>query len=57
MANGKRANGKSWLVCLTVFLFFRGFLGLQAYRVAHAFYTQGRETLAFFLQSRIEVNY
>jgi serine O-acetyltransferase len=34
------------------FLFFKGFLALQTHRVAHWLYLQGRETLAFYLQSR-----
>ncbi len=34
------------------FLFFKGFLALQTHRVAHWLYTEGRETLAFYLQSR-----
>jgi len=35
------------------FLFFKGFLSLQAYRVAHWLWTEGRESMAFYLQSRI----
>jgi serine O-acetyltransferase len=35
------------------FLFFKGFPALQAYRVSHWLWTQGREQLAFYLQSRI----
>ena len=34
------------------FLFFKGFLALQTHRVAHWLYGEGRETLAFYLQSR-----
>ncbi len=34
------------------FLFFKGFLALQTHRVAHWLYGQGRDTLAFYLQSR-----
>ena len=34
------------------FLFFKGFQALQTYRVAHWLYGQGRDTLAFYLQSR-----
>jgi serine O-acetyltransferase len=34
------------------FLFFKGFLALQTQRVAHWLWSQGRETLAFYLQSR-----
>ncbi len=37
---------------LQPFLFFKGFLALQTHRVAHWLWGQGRETLAFFLQSR-----
>jgi len=35
------------------FLFFKGFLSLQAYRVGHWLWTEGREPMAFYLQSRI----
>jgi serine O-acetyltransferase len=35
------------------FLFFKGFMALQAYRIAHWLYGQGRETLAYYLQSRV----
>ena len=34
------------------FLFFKGFLALQTHRVAHWLYREGRETMAFYLQSR-----
>jgi serine O-acetyltransferase len=34
------------------FLFFKGFLALQTHRVSHWLWTEGRETLAFYLQSR-----
>ncbi len=34
------------------FLFFKGFLALQTHRVAHWLSKEGRETLAFYLQSR-----
>ena len=37
---------------LQPFLYFKGFAGLQAYRIAHWLWTQRRETLAFHLQSR-----
>lgn len=37
----------------TPLLFFRGFQGLQAFRMANALYKEGRQSLAFFLQSRI----
>ena len=35
------------------FLFFKGFQALQAHRVAHWLWTEGRETIAFYLQSRV----
>lgn len=34
-------------------LYFKGFLALQAYRIAHHFWMQDRHHLALFLQSRI----
>lgn len=34
-------------------LYFKGFHALQSYRVAHYFWTRGREPLALYLQSRI----
>lgn len=34
-------------------LHFKGFQSLQGYRVAHAFWTQGREAVALYLQGRI----
>lgn len=37
---------------LQPFLFFKGFLALQTYRVAHQLWREGRETLAFYFQSR-----
>ena len=37
---------------LQPFLFFKGFLALQTQRVSHWLWHQGRETLAFHLQSR-----
>lgn len=37
---------------LQPFLFFKGFLGLQAHRVANHLWKQGRETLAFLFQAR-----
>lgn len=36
----------------TPLLYFKGFQALQAYRVAHYFWTNGRQPLAQFLQSR-----
>ena len=38
---------------LQPFLYFKGFLALQTYRVAHWLWTQGREPMALYLQSRI----
>ena len=38
---------------LQPFLYFKGFQALQAHRVAHWLWTQGREALAFHFQSRI----
>lgn len=35
------------------FLFFKGFLALQTQRVAHWLWGEGRDTLAFYLQSRM----
>ena len=37
----------------TAILYFKGFQALQAYRAAHHYWTNGREALALFLQSRI----
>lgn len=37
---------------LQPFMFFKGFLALQTYRVANHLWRQGRETLAFHFQSR-----
>jgi serine O-acetyltransferase len=42
---------------LQPFLFFKGFLALQTHRVGHWLWGQGRETLAFFLQSRMSELY
>ena len=38
---------------LQPFLFFKGFQALQTHRVAHWLWREGRETLAFHLQSRV----
>jgi serine O-acetyltransferase len=35
------------------FLYFKGFLALQTHRVAHWHWGQGREAIAFYLQSRM----
>ena len=37
---------------LQPFLFFKGFMAIQVHRVAHFLWSQGRHTLAFYLQSR-----
>lgn len=39
----------------TPFLFFKGFHALQAYRIAHWLWCQGRKTLAQFFQNQISV--
>jgi serine O-acetyltransferase len=38
---------------LQPFFYFKGYQALQAYRIAHWLWTQGRETLAFHLQGRV----
>jgi serine O-acetyltransferase len=38
---------------LQPFLFYKGFMALQAHRIAHWLWGEGRETLAFYLQSRM----
>lgn len=38
---------------LQAFMFFKGFLSLQIYRIAHFLWQEGRHTLAHFLQSRV----
>lgn len=38
---------------VTPFLFFKGFHALQAYRIAHWLWREGRNSLALFLQNRI----
>ena len=38
---------------LQAFMFFKGFLSLQIYRVAHRIWQEGRHTMAHFLQSRV----
>ncbi len=35
------------------FLFFKGFQALQTYRISHWLWRHGRDTLAFYLQSRV----
>ncbi len=39
----------------TPFLFFKGFHALQAHRIAHWLWQQGRQTLAHFFQNQISV--
>ena len=41
------------LSLLQPFLYFKGYHALQAHRVAHWLWMQGRQTLAFHLQSRV----
>ncbi|MDO1558212.1 serine O-acetyltransferase [Brevundimonas sp. 2R-24] len=38
---------------LQPFLYFKGYLALQAHRVAHLLWSQGRATLAYHFQSRV----
>jgi serine O-acetyltransferase len=38
---------------LQPFLYFKGYVGLQAFRISHWLWSQGRELIAFHLQSRI----
>lgn len=38
--------------CLQAFLFFKGYMAIQAHRFAHALYNSGRDLLAFHLQNR-----
>lgn len=42
---------------LQPFLYFKGFHALEAYRVSHALWNQGRQTLALYLQYRISEVY
>jgi len=39
------------------FLFFKGFLALQTHRISHWLWTHSRETLAFYLQSKMSEVY
>ena len=39
------------------FLYFKGFLSLQAYRAAHHLWTQGKTSMALLLQHRISVTF
>ncbi|MDI7773980.1 serine O-acetyltransferase [Asticcacaulis sp. EMRT-3] len=38
---------------MQAFMYFKGFLSLQIYRVSHCLWTQGRTTMAHYLQSRV----
>ncbi|BET98864.1 serine O-acetyltransferase [Xenorhabdus taiwanensis] len=38
---------------LQVFFFYKGFLALQAYRIAHYFYSNHRRELAYYIQNRV----
>ncbi|MGB0713436.1 MAG: serine O-acetyltransferase [Gammaproteobacteria bacterium] len=42
---------------ITPFLYLKGYHGLQSYRVAHWLWNQGREALAFHLQSQMSVSF
>jgi serine O-acetyltransferase len=42
---------------LQPFLFFKGFLALQTHRVAHWLWSEGRDTMAFWVQSRVSELY
>lgn len=42
---------------LQPFLFFKGYLALQTHRVSHWLWGQGRDTLAYYLQSRMSELY
>ncbi len=42
---------------LTPFLYFKGFLALQAYRAAHQLWNEGRKSLALLLQYRISLTF
>ncbi len=42
---------------LQPFLFFKGYQALQTHRIAHRLWTQGRETLAYHLQSKMSELY
>lgn len=41
----------------TPFLYFKGFHALQTHRVAHWLWTEGRESLALFLQNQISITF
>ena len=42
---------------LSVFLFYKGFIALQAYRVANRLWSEGRYSLALLLQSQISLRF
>ncbi|HVK82058.1 MAG TPA: serine O-acetyltransferase [Verrucomicrobiae bacterium] len=48
-----RERDPACMTYLQPFLFFKGYGGLQAYRIAHWLWTQERHILAYHLQSRI----
>jgi serine O-acetyltransferase len=50
---GVRERDPACRTYLQPFLYFKGFAGLQAYRVSNWLWRQERETLAFHLQSRV----
>lgn len=54
-ADLKAVNERDSACCslVTPLLYFKGFHALQAYRVAHWLWNQGRNSLALFLQNRI----
>lgn len=41
----------------TPFLFYSGFQALQTYRIAHWLWTEGRQSLALYLQNRISMEF
>ncbi len=47
-----RERDPACLSYLQCFLYFKGFMALQTYRVAHGFWGQGRKLMAYHLQSR-----
>jgi serine O-acetyltransferase len=51
--NAVLARDPACEAALVPFLYYKGFKGLQGYRVAHALWTVGRFGVARFLQSRI----
>jgi serine O-acetyltransferase len=51
--NALQMRDPACLSYLQPFLYYKGFSALQAHRVAHHLWHNGRETLAFHLQSRV----